>query len=230
MTVQEAVNLMRGVLNDDATYTFWPDNDLIQFLDQGQRMFGALAPEDTLASLQSVTLLTLGGGTTSLTYGVAALPGACFQPRIARVRWTTTGKFRTALTVPLDQFFSQERSESVGAASEDSPQVAFWAGSAYVSPVSTGQVTEGVQLFFTTTITALATFTDTFAINPVHHPILCEWGISQAFQKIGDTERSAFHRENFYTYVQGVNGKWGNTLMAQPQPRRIASNDIPRGV
>lgn len=230
MTIQEALDLMRGVLNDDATTKFWPDSDLIQFLDQGQRMFLALASDDVTSGFQTTTLLTLSAGTTSLTVADTALPTNCFQPRLARIRWNTTGRFRTAQTVPLERLYALERSESTGAGIQDSPQVAFWAHRVYVSPVSTGAISEGIQLFYSLTLTQLATLTDAFSINAVHHPILCEWGLSQAFQKIGDNERTGIHRENFLTYIDGINGRWMGRNQAQPAPKRIATGDDSRGV
>lgn len=222
MTIAEAVSFTHSVLLDEATTKFWSPASIISYLDQGQRMFAALATDDVMSSLHTTTLLTLSAGTTSLTVAATALPSNCFQPRLARIRWTTTGKFRTALTVPLERLFSLERAESSGAANQDNPQVAFFANNIYVSPVSTGAISEGIQLFYMMTITQLATYTDTFTLNAMHHPIVCDWAIAQAFSKVGDVERATMHRENFYNYLQGTTGKWTGRSMAQPEPRRIA--------
>lgn len=223
MTISEAVSFTHSVLLDEATTKFWSAASIIQYLDQGQRMLAALGTDDTLASLQTTTLLTLSAGTTSLTVAATALPSNCFQPRLARIRWTTTGRFRTALTIPLEKLFSLERSESTAAALEDNPQVSFFANNVYVSPVSTGAISEGIQLFYMLTMTQLTTFTDVFTVNAMHHPILCDWAIAQCFSKVGDVERASMHRENFFTYLQGTTGQWRNRSFAQPEPRRLAA-------
>lgn len=214
---------MRGVLNDGATTKFWSDDELVGYVDQGQRQFIALTQED---SMETITLLTLTAAGTSLTIGSTAVPSNFFQFRMARIRHTSGGVFRTAQTVPLEKLYAMERSESVGAGTWDAPKVSIFAQQIHCQPTSIVSLSESIQFFYLMTTTALTTVTQTPQINDVHHGILAEWGLSQAFDKLGDSERSSRHRQNFYDYIGGFTGKWAGYSKESPAPERIASGDV----
>jgi len=225
MTVSSLVGICRAVLDDQATTKFWADADLVSFIDAAQKFFVSIAPDDAVPEFQKASLTTLTAAATGATVGATSLPSDFYQFRLARTRQTTGGTLFTARLMKLEELYAMERSEIVEKATDRNPAVAVWANSIYCTPVSTGNVGSGIQLFYLTTVTDITTITSTSPqINGIHQPMLAEWALYLAFEKF-DPARAQLHRENFLNYIQAIGGRWTDRSRALPAERRIAERD-----
>src|SRR3989304_161925 len=118
MTLAQVIDLMRGVLDDDATTKHWPDADLAQNLGAAQLMFMAVAPEDCLSEVETETKLNMVAVASGEAVSGTALPTGFARARAARIRRLQTSPFYSAILMTLDELIAQERSTSVRRATE----------------------------------------------------------------------------------------------------------------
>lgn len=223
MTLAQVIDLMRGVLDDDATTKYWPDGDLVQMLGAAQSMFMAVAPEDALSEVEAETKLDAVAAGTGETVSGTSLPATFARFRAARVRRLQTGTFYSAKLIPLPELLAQERSTSSQKATEISPVCAVWGGKLWYSPTPS-DTTSTIQLFYLANPTAITAGTATstsLTVNAVHQYALAEYGLYLAFEKM-DPQRAGLHLQAFAAYVQGIGGRWPVYHMAAPEPRRVA--------
>ena len=221
MLVSSLVDLMRGVLDDDGPTPYWPSADLVQFLDAAQKFFVSLVPDDVISDLQTITQITLTAAAVGETVGFSNLPTNFFQFRLARIKSGTT--FQTADLKRLEDIYAMER-ESEGRPTQSAPACSVWREQLAVYPTPTVDVANGIQLFYLTTVTSLTTVTDTPMVNENHHPILGEYALYLAWEKV-NPDQAVTHLQNFGQYVQGMGGRWTDRALSQRARPRIAQDE-----
>lgn len=195
------ITIMRGQLNDTV---WWPNSDLVLFLDAAEKRFVTLAPDDALNEVQAVTITTLSATVAGQVAASVTLPSDFYQYRLAQVRDTTAGTFQTATIIPVEEMFSQGRLESAGKAKSGNPLVAVWGNRLYVYGVTVAAVTDGLRLFYLQTLAGITATASTPTVNQMHHPVLPEYALFLAYQKIADTQRAQQHLEAFNLYIQNL--------------------------
>lgn len=227
MTLGQVIDLMRGVLDDDATTKYWPDADLVQNLGAAQLMFMAVAPEDCLSEVEAETKLNTVAVVTGETVSGTSLPTGFSRARAVRIRRLQAGTFYTAKLITIGELLAQERPTSTDRANELSPVYAIWAGKVWYAPTPS-ETTNTIQLFYMALPTAITAGTATsvsLTVNEVHQYALADYALYLAFNKL-DAQRAALHLQTFAAYIQGIGGRWPGYHMASPQMRRLAGDMV----
>jgi len=226
MNNQSLIDIFRGVTNDDQSSTnYWPNGDVLGYLDGGEKRFAATAPDECLGEIQAVTITTLPAAATGQTLASVTLPADFFQFRMAEIRRVAAGSFYPAAVVPMEEFYAQVRTESPGQGKTGNPVVGVWNGALYAYPVSTGSITNGLRLYYLKILPGITSTTGTPTINEQHHSVLVEWALYQGWLKIGQVQRAQMHKAAFDEYIQALHARWHGQALQTPWQRVKAATE-----